>query len=182
MKEIYPLIKDSFYKRGHTKFYIRHAARCFLFNNDKFCLLHILGEDAFGKRDHFETPGGGIEKEENLVEALKREIKEETGCDIKNINEIGKISIEYKLLNRIDVEYYFYAEISERHETHLLDYEKKLSFDPYYFTIDEAIEMYKTSKQTGCGKMIHERELNALLYLKNLLEKGDIKKAISNNK
>ena len=30
--------------------------------------------------------------------------------------------------------------------------------------------------------MIHERELNALLYLKNLLEKGDIKKRISNNK
>ncbi len=181
MKEIYPLIKDSFYKRANTKFYVRHAARAFLFKDNKFCLLHIFGTDAFGKRDHFETPGGGIEKGEDLVTALKREIKEETGYDIKNINEIGKISIEYKLLNRIDVEYYFYAEISEKHETHLLDYEKKLSFEPYYFTIEEALHMYKSNVQTGCGKMIHEREYNALLYLKKLLDHNIIKKNDTTN-
>lgn len=175
MKEIYPIIKDSFYKSSNTKFYIRKAARAFLFKDNKFCLLHIKGSDAFGARDHFETPGGGIEKDEDLVTALKREIQEETGFDIKNIQEVGKISIEYKLLNRIDEEYYFYAEVSEKHETHLLDYEKELSFVPYYFTIDEALQMYKNNKQTGCGKMIHEREYNALLYLKKLINNGTIK-------
>ena len=175
MKEIYPIIHDTFYKKANTPFYVRQAARAFLFKDNKFCLLHILGEDKFGKRDHYETPGGGVENNEDLLQTLTREMGEETGYTIKNIQEIGKISIEYKLLNRIDVENYFYCECNSLHETHLLDYEKKLTFEQEWFTIDEAIEMYKTKKTFLCGKMIHEREYNALLYLKKLIDEKKIK-------
>lgn len=178
MREIYPIIHDTYYKRANSPFYKREAARAFLFKDNKFCLLHILGNDKFGPRDHYETPGGGVEKGENLIDTLKREMSEETGYTIKNIQEIGKISIEYALLNRVDVENYFYCEIDEKHETHLLDYEKKLSFDLTWFTIDEAIEMYKYKNTIACGKMIHEREYNALMHLKKQIESNEIKQSI----
>jgi 8-oxo-dGTP pyrophosphatase MutT (NUDIX family) len=170
MKEIYPLIKDTFYKKSDSKFYIRKAVRAFLFNEEnKFCLLYINGTDKFGKRDHFETPGGGVENDENLIDTLKREMSEETGYTIKDIKEIGKISIQYNLLNRIDEEYYYYCKTDSLHETSLLEYEKNLFEGLKWFTIDEAIDMYKHYKTNGCGIMIHERDLNALLYLKNYI-------------
>jgi 8-oxo-dGTP pyrophosphatase MutT (NUDIX family) len=165
MKEIYPIVKDKYYKKASSPFYIRKAVRAFLFKDNKFCLIHIDGEDKFGKRNHYETPGGGVENGENLITALKREMSEETGFEIDNITEIGKISIEYKLVNRIDEENYFYCEACAKHETHLLEYEKSLFKELNWFTINEAIEMYKKHKTTKCGEMIHERDFNALLYL-----------------
>ncbi len=171
MKEIYPIIKDLYYPVDETqgKFYIRQAVRAFLFKDDKFLLIHINGTDKFGKRDHYETPGGGVESGEDFKESLCREIDEETGFKIKNIKEIGKISIEYNLFNRIDVENFYYAEVSGKGEQHLLDYEKELFGSYEWFSIDEALEMYKNKKVTKVGSMIHERDMNALLYLKRFI-------------
>ena len=171
LKEIYPIVKDLYYPVDESvnDFYIRQAVRAFLFRDNKFCLIHITGKDKFGKRDHYETPGGGVENGEDFKESLKREISEETGYTIKNIKEIGKIAIEYHLFNRIDVENFFYADVDEAHESHLLDYEKALFSNYEWFTVDEAINMYQTKKETTVGKMIHERDLNALLYLKKFI-------------
>ncbi len=43
----------------------------------------------------FFLPGGGIEKNENPIEALKRECLEEVGCNIGNIQKIGTVT-EYR--------------------------------------------------------------------------------------
>jgi len=171
MKEIYPIVKDVYYKKSNSNFYIRQAVRAFLFKDNKFCLLHIKGKDQFGIRDHFETPGGGVENCEDFITTLKREMSEETGYEIQNIKEIGKISIEYNLFNRIDVENFYYCEVKSHHETHLLDYEKELFDNLEWFTIDEALEMYNTKKEQLVGSMIHERDKNALLYLKHYILK-----------
>ncbi|MCR5787084.1 MAG: NUDIX hydrolase [Acholeplasmatales bacterium] len=170
MKEIYPIVKDIYYKKGSTSFYVRKAVRAFIFKDNKLCLIHINGKDKFGLRDHYETPGGGVEDDENLELALQREISEETGFVVKNITEIGKISIEYNLINRIDEENFFYCEYDSEHEKALLDYEKELFKELSWFTIDEAIYMYTHMKTINCGTMIHERDLNALLYLINYVK------------
>lgn len=171
MKEIYPIVKDTYYTRTSTIYKTREAVRCFLFKDNKFCLIHVKGEDAFGKRDHFETPGGGVENNESYIDTLIREMNEETGAEIKNIKEIGKIKIEYNLISRIDIELFYYAEVKEIHEAHLLDYEKELFDNLEWFTIDEAIQMYKYKSCETVGQMIHERDYNALLYLKNYILK-----------
>ncbi|UKI49431.1 MAG: complex I NDUFA12 subunit family protein [Clostridium sp.] len=46
---------------GYT--HTRLIARGFVLNKEnKICLLHIIGEDEFGNRDYYESPGGGVEK------------------------------------------------------------------------------------------------------------------------
>lgn len=47
------------------------------------------------KMNEYKLPGGGIEENEKAIDAFKREVLEETGCIIDNINELGIIE-EYK--------------------------------------------------------------------------------------
>jgi 8-oxo-dGTP diphosphatase len=50
---------------------------------------------SISKFGYHKLPGGGLEEREDIKEALKREAKEEVGCDIEIINEVGEV-IEYK--------------------------------------------------------------------------------------
>ena len=79
-------IIDDFYPKPNVEFKKRNCVRGVIFNDkEEIALLYINGTDMFGKRDHFELPGGGIEENENFYEALQREIDEELGYSIKNI-------------------------------------------------------------------------------------------------
>lgn len=47
------------------------------------------------KKNEYKLPGGGVEEYEDLEEAFKREVLEETGCKVKIIKYLGTIE-EYK--------------------------------------------------------------------------------------
>ncbi len=47
------------------------------------------------KKNYHKLPGGGVEEDEDNISALKRECREELGCDIKILGEVGQI-IEYR--------------------------------------------------------------------------------------
>lgn len=49
-------------------------------------------------KNEYKLPGGGIEGDEEPKEAFKREVLEETGCEIEVIEELG-IAEEYKSLD-----------------------------------------------------------------------------------
>lgn len=55
----------------------------------------------------YSLPGGGVEEGENVEEALKREIFEETGCDIINIEELGYIEENRAHCDYTQISYYF---------------------------------------------------------------------------
>ena len=76
--------------------------------NDKneVLLLHLVGDDIFGHRDCYETPGGGIKPNETLEESLLREIKEETGIEAEIIKPIGYVSDYY--VDHFVLHYSFY--------------------------------------------------------------------------
>lgn len=57
------------------------AARILILDGDKV-LMGFEPMQENGKGNHWETPGGGIEKMETVAEGLKREAKEEIGTDI----------------------------------------------------------------------------------------------------
>ena len=109
----YGIINDFIYPKSEIN-RIRKTVRVILVNEKKeIGLIHILGKDKFGDRNHYETLGGGVNDNEDLITSLIREVKEEAGYTIKNIKPLGKISIEYFILNRIDEGNFFYAEIKE---------------------------------------------------------------------
>jgi 8-oxo-dGTP pyrophosphatase MutT (NUDIX family) len=163
--QIYKFINGRYYKDFNREKKIRQTVRCFLFHENKIALVHVKGIDMFGIRDHFETPGGGVEEGETLETALRREILEEVGYEIDNISYIGEAPIEYNLLNRIDNGHFFIAHTKNFIGRNLLDYEKALDFSIEWFCVDELIQMYETKKVSLVGNMIHERDYNVFKYI-----------------
>ena len=95
--EKYGLIKDEYYPFSELE-RKRKTVRAIVVNDkNEIALLHIKGKDRFGDRDHYETPGGGIQDNESPLDALKREINEEIGYTITNPKLIGQIDILYNL-------------------------------------------------------------------------------------
>jgi len=63
------------------------------------------------KKNEYKLPGGGIEGEENPEEAFKREVLEETGCEVEIIRNLGTIE-EYKSLSNFkQISYVFVGKV-----------------------------------------------------------------------
>ena len=72
--------------------HIRNVARAIVINDkNEIALIHVFGDDIFGHRDYFETPGGGVKENELLEDAVLREILEEIGYKCKIESPIGWI-------------------------------------------------------------------------------------------
>src|SRR3989344_7927434 len=92
---------------------IRIAARAIIIDNQGN--IAILSTPK-SKHYHHKLPGGGLEEKENIEETLKREIKEEVGCEIEIIKEVGEI-IEYKNKDNLkQTSYCFLAKIISKIE------------------------------------------------------------------
>lgn len=74
----------------NTTYIVRKSARAVLFNEVGEVAIQHLSIPGY-----YKLPGGGIDQGETVEEALKREVKEEVGCDCEIIDEVGVI-IEYR--------------------------------------------------------------------------------------
>lgn len=157
---------------------IRNTVRVFLEDNQgRYAVLRIVGEDIFGKRNHLETPGGGIEDGEEMQEALKREVKEELGYEIKNITEIGTIIDMYNVIHRITQSTFFYASlVSEKKEAiHLTELEKTLFKGVEWYSLDELLKLLDPKEKSGVEFLVNQRDYCACLKLKEMKEKDKIR-------
>ena len=140
--------------------------------NDKneVLLLHLVGDDIFGHRDLYETPGGGIKPNETLEESLLREIKEETGIETEIIKPIGYVSDYYNLIGRHNNNYYYLLRFKKQGENHLEDYEKTIIKGMDWYSIDKAIELYKNMNKDKLEILVSNRELPVMIEVKRLIE------------
>ena len=98
--------------------------------------------------NEYKFPGGGVNIDETIEEALIREVKEETGASVKRIgNRIGQIT-EYNREENDYIDYfkmvsdYYEVEIEEEVGEQKLDpYEKELEFEPRWISIEEALKV-----------------------------------------
>lgn len=95
---------------------------------------------------HYELPGGGVEKGESLEEGAIREAKEEAGCDIKIIGEVGIFKEYIKNKNLINETFCYIAEIvGEKGNTFMMQDEIKEGKDVIWVDLDEAIRLIRTN-------------------------------------
>ncbi|MEK7564351.1 MAG: NUDIX domain-containing protein [Patescibacteria group bacterium] len=124
---------------------VREAVRAIVVDEDgKIALLHVT------EKNYYKLPGGGIEKGEEKIIALKRECLEEIGCDVEVINEIG-IIVEYrKLLNPRNLKqtsYCYLAKIKgEKGIPEFTESEKRNGFEGIWLTYDEALKALTESQ------------------------------------
>lgn len=135
----------------------REAGRAVVFDNDdKVALLHVVNEN------YYKLPGGGTEVGEDKIDALHRECKEEIGCDVEIIKEIGFI-VEYRKIFTIkQTSYCYLAKIKGKKENpNFTDSEKEKGFEVVWLSYNEAIKVLNDSKAVSIegGSYIVPRDL-----------------------
>lgn len=110
-------IKIEFSKYEKT---IRKAVRCYLIKDNK--VMTIKYKENNTRAGYYDIPGGKIENGETSEQTAIREMKEETGIDIKNLRHKGIMTIEYP-----DRKYVFDTFISSECEGKLQESEENTS-------------------------------------------------------
>lgn len=115
--------------------YTRRAARAVLYN--------AAGQVAvmyFTTTGSYKLPGGGIDAGEDTIDALHREIREETGYEITNIKELGEVE-EYRYFCGMHQLSYCYTATTDNFVgTELTEKEQNAGMELRWFdTIAQAI-------------------------------------------
>jgi len=127
----------------HWKKYKRDSARAIIFFDDK---LVMIKSEKYGE---YKFPGGGIDNNETHIDAVIREVKEETGLCVvpTSIKEYGKTLILRKSINDNEIfeqeSFYYLCDIDTKsYSQPKLDdgYETEYDYKLVYTSLDEAID------------------------------------------
>ena len=169
MKLLYSLKDNQYPDNGYT--HTRSIVRGIVYNdNFEIAMIYLLNDDRFGHRDYLETPGVGVERGENLQVALKRELKEELGAEVDNIEEIGRVVDYYNLIYRRNNNHYYLCHLVILGEKHFTEKEKQLINSIKWMKIDEAIEFEEKTKRTNISTLVINRELPILKIARDMLK------------
>lgn len=168
MRLLAKYIDDQYPKTKIT--HTRLTVRAFVINDDKkVALQHLYCDDIFGHRDYYETPGGGVKDNESLIEALKRELKEELGARVDCIEEIGRVIDYYNLIQQRNDIYYYFCHVVEMSEPKYDIEESKYLDKTVWVDVEEAIKIYENMDKYPLEKLVSRRELPiALNVMKRL--------------
>ena len=169
MKRLFTIdLKD--YDPNGKKFY-RPSVRGIIFDKDGNLAM------AYSEKYHYyKFPGGGIEDGETHIEALTREIKEETGLTLmpESVKEFGEV---LRIQNKneagediIFVQYNYYYTCEVEHEVgeqDLDDSEKEAGFALKFVPIDEAIAANSAFRGSSMKQQMVEREKRVLEIIKD---------------
>lgn len=148
----------------------RKVARAILINEKgEIALNKLHGEDKFGSRNYYETPGGGFKKYETSKQALYREIREETGYDIEILAPIGIVDDYYNLIHRHNKNYYYLCKTKLFLGKRLEEYEQSMIEKLVWVDIDTAIKLYEKMDVSPVARLVINRELPILKKVKEML-------------
>jgi 8-oxo-dGTP diphosphatase len=131
------------------KYKARESVRAVVFDNEK--KIGVL----YSTIKHYYTlPGGGIETGETKEEALKRECKEEIGCNIEIVKELG-FTLEYQKQNKLKQNSYCYIAkvVGEKGASSLTDDEIERGFETVWMSLKEAENKFQES--VGSSDRLH---------------------------
>lgn len=151
------------------KFEIRRAARAVVFDHDKnIGILYV------GKYNYHKLPGGGLEGDESIEEALKRECLEEIGCNIEIFGELGEI-IEYRDKWSLKQHSYCYLAnvVGKKGKPDFTQKEIDNGFEIKWLSLEEAAKLLENDKPDDyMGGFIQIRDSSFLKEAEIFLNKS----------
>ncbi len=145
----------------------RQAARAVVFDDDKnVALLHVQ------KDNYYKLPGGGIEKDEDVITALKRECLEEIGCHIEVDQELGMV-IEYREQYHMKQESFCFIAhtVGQKGTPTFSEKELRDQFKALWVPLAEAIRLATESNtEEYQGRFIIPRDLMLLQEAQKILK------------
>lgn len=142
MKEIAFLNPENVSEEELKTYRTREAARAVVLDQDNnVALLHAT------KTDYYKLPGGGLDDDTDKIVALKRECREEIGCDVEVLDEIGLVNEWRKFCNLHQISYCYFAKIAgEKGTPDLTEDEIAEGFEVAWLPYNEALNILKASK------------------------------------
>lgn len=149
----------------------RQIVRAIVFDeNDSFYFVHIIRDDEFASAELIETSGGGVEDGENLITALKRELKEELGAEVDVICKIGTVSDYYNIIHRHNINNYYLCKVLSFGDRHLTKDEMEcFHLSTWKISYEDALRKYEEFSDSKLGRLIRNRELPILKKAKELI-------------
>lgn len=165
--EILLEIKDKPWPSDLSSLKIREASRAIIFDENNLIPLLFVG-----KYNYHKLPGGGIKAGEDKLQALVREIKEETGSSFIITGEVGMI-IEYRSgFDLKQISYCYLGKIISKEEPNFTEKELNEKFKLVWLSLDDAISTIKNDKPENYeGPLIKERDLKFLETAKQIMKK-----------
>ena len=162
-EELYLELVDDQWPFTYTD-HDRQIVRAIVFDEaGRFYFVRASRDDQFGKATLIETSGGGVEKGEDLICAIRRELREELGAEVEVICSIGVVSDYYNLIHRHNVNHYYLCKALSFGEKHLMPDEiEDFHLSTLQLTYDEALREYQRRACTPIGRLIAARELPVL--------------------
>lgn len=123
------------------------------------------------KRGYHKLPGGGVEDGESIAASLKRELREEVGCEVTLLHDVGRV-IEYRdRAQQMRDSYCWVARsVGELQEPLLTPDEREKGLEIQWMGLEEAINVIRTEVVDNYfGIFIHARELAFLTEAKHIL-------------
>jgi 8-oxo-dGTP pyrophosphatase MutT (NUDIX family) len=164
----------EFYEKNHDPtlspaeevcYKVRKAARAVIWNSAREVALIFVS-----KYNYHKLPGGGVERDEDLVAALRREVREELGGDIRVTGEVGA-TIEYRESTRLlQISYCFMVQLlGSVGATSLTDEEKARGFELEWAELNYAISALENDAPSDdVGHFIRQRDLTFLRQVRRM--------------
>lgn len=165
MRLLFEIDKKDYEKCTHT--FVRNSARSIIITNNKIAMIHSL------KYDYYKFPGGGIENNENPIDAMIRETREESGLTVKpeTIKEYGYVHrVQKSDLDETECfvqdNYYYLCEVEEHMIAQKLDeYEFKEAYTLEFIDSETVIRKNRDAMQTPYNQTMLEREAKIIELL-----------------
>ena len=152
----------------------RNIARAIVYDeNGYFYFVRANRDDDFGKATLIDTAGGGVEEGEDLIAAIKRELKEELGAEVEVVCKIGVVSDYYNLIHRHNINNYFLCRVNSFGDKNLTEDEINcFHLSTLKLPYEDAVKEYKYRANTRLGKLVANRELPVLYRAKEMIDSG----------